>query len=200
MSAKPLKKDRRAGSEANAWWAIRDRCLNPRSVNWPAYGGRGIGMCERWAQSFDAFVEDMGLRPSPKHSVDRIDNDKGYEPGNCRWATSEQQNRNRRNNVRLTYNGETMTAIEWSERLGVSPQAVRSKMAGWSPKKESWVANHNTMRGERHKLAKLTDAQAAELIRRALAGETRASLAREFGVSGARASALVRTYKIRNAK
>lgn len=82
--------------EYKAWQGIKDRCLNPRSKLFPDYGGRGITVCERWRSSFAAFLSDMGPRTSPEHSIDRKDNSGHYGPGNCRWATYEEQNRNRR--------------------------------------------------------------------------------------------------------
>ncbi|HUB09426.1 MAG TPA: hypothetical protein VMB50_20650 [Myxococcales bacterium] len=78
-----------------AWREMRYRCQTPTARAYPQYGGRGIKVCERW-QVFENFLADMGRRPSPRHSLDRIDNDGNYEPGNCRWATSLEQNRNRR--------------------------------------------------------------------------------------------------------
>lgn len=83
-------------TESQIWSAIKQRCYNPKTKYYPIYGGRGIVMCERWRTSFKAFYEDMGPRPSTKHSIDRIDNDKGYGPDNCRWATSVEQILNRR--------------------------------------------------------------------------------------------------------
>jgi hypothetical protein len=79
----------------NIWKKMHDRCNNQRAGNWRWYGGRGITVCSRW-KSFAAFLQDMGPRPSREHSIDRIDNYRGYEPGNCRWATREQQHANRR--------------------------------------------------------------------------------------------------------
>lgn len=78
------------------WLGMRDRCSNPKLPHYSRYGGRGITVCDEWQHSFEAFYRDMGDPPSPDHSIDRIDNDRGYEPSNCRWATRSEQNRNQR--------------------------------------------------------------------------------------------------------
>ena len=80
------------------WKHMRYRCTNPNNHAWKDYGGRGIIVCERWMDSFENFYEDMGHRPSPNHSIDRIDNNGNYDPTNCRWATASQQQQNKRNN------------------------------------------------------------------------------------------------------
>ena len=80
-----------------AWCAMRKRCSNPGHPAYKHYGARGISVCDRWESDFPAFLADMGERTSPKHSLDRIDNDGNYEPGNCRWATKAEQMANRRN-------------------------------------------------------------------------------------------------------
>lgn len=96
------------------------RCHNPNSPKFHHYGGRGIEVCQRWRESFDAFLEDMGPRPSPEHEIDRIDNDGNYEPGNCRWATRREQMENTRRTRLVTIDGETKCIARWGRELGVS--------------------------------------------------------------------------------
>ncbi len=107
----------------NAWAAALQRCYNPSVRNFGRYGGRGITVCERW-HKFDNFLADMGEPPSPKHSLDRINNNGHYEPSNCRWATIETQANNTRTNVFLTFNNETHTIIEWSKKLNINHVAL----------------------------------------------------------------------------
>lgn len=105
--------------EWSVWSAMKDRCLNPRNVRYPRYGGRGIKVCKRWLTSFENFISDMGLRPSKRHSIDRIDNDKNYEPRNCHWALNKTQSRNRSTNLRIEIKGITLCVEEWCETLGI---------------------------------------------------------------------------------
>lgn len=107
-------------AEYNTWCRIKARCLNPNSPRFSDYGGRGIKVCERWRDSFENFLEDMGERPSKEHSIDRIDVNGDYEPSNCRWATILEQGENRRSNIYLTYKGETHFIAEWARILGVT--------------------------------------------------------------------------------
>jgi hypothetical protein len=105
-----------------------DRCYNPNSKSYPRYGGRGIRVCDRWKNSAETFVEDMGPRPSPKHSLDRYpDNDGDYEPGNCRWATSGQQNRNQARNVYIEHDGKRMTIMDWAIHLEMDHRTIYSR-------------------------------------------------------------------------
>ena len=115
-------------AEYRLWSTMRER------VKRDPYLRRGITVCERWRQSYEAFLGDVGRRPSPAHSLDRIDNDRGYEPNNVRWATREQQNRNRSDNRVLTVNGETRCLMEWSEVTGLKFSTLRTRLdRGWSP-------------------------------------------------------------------
>lgn len=111
-------------SEFNIWSGMLKRCHSPGDKGFSAYGGRGITVCDQWRDDFKAFYDHIGPRPSKRHSVDRIENDKGYEPGNVRWATPEEQQRNRGVNVRAEVCGEVLTAAEISQRFGLSETAV----------------------------------------------------------------------------
>lgn len=111
-------------STYNIWKAMRRRCGSKREKDYRNYGARGIVVCERWLK-FENFLADMGKRPSPKHSIDRIDNDGNYEPGNCRWATNIEQSNNTRVNRVITAEGVSMTMAEWARHLGVSYHAIR---------------------------------------------------------------------------
>ena len=118
----------------STWCAIKARCNNPKNTRYHRYGGRGIRMCQRWSESFEAFLEDMGEKPSSRHSIDRYPNNDGhYEPGNARWATNTEQARNRRGNRLLTIDGTTMCVSEWAEQVGLTYHRVRDRLnAGWS--------------------------------------------------------------------
>lgn len=119
--------------EYGVWVGIKNRCENRNDPSYPNYGGRGIKVCARWRASFPAFLKDMGHRPSPYHEVDRIDTDGNYEPGNCRWATSKTNNRNRRNNRRITYMGQTLCLAAWSERTGIGRSTIAFRLdRGWT--------------------------------------------------------------------
>lgn len=113
--------------EHRIWQAMLTRCRNPRRRGAARYVGRGIAVCARWrgANGFKNFLADVGPRPSPRHSLDRIDNDDGYAPGNCRWATPREQANNVSRNHKLTRYGVTLTLAQWAERLGRRPRAER---------------------------------------------------------------------------
>ncbi len=115
------------------WINMNRRCKDPKTPKYPDYGGRGIIVCERWRHCFPAFLADMGERPSVKHSLDRIDVNSNYEPGNCRWATNGEQQNNRRTTVRFTVNGVTRTRAEWSRITGINRATLKGRqMRGWT--------------------------------------------------------------------
>lgn len=97
------------------WQAMRNRCRNTNMAGWQNYGGRGIRVCERWS-SFENFLSDMGESP-PGHEIDRIDNNGIYEPNNCRWATREQQSRNKRSNRIISFNGQSKCMKDWARKF-----------------------------------------------------------------------------------
>src|SRR5688572_21557655 len=113
------------------------RCYNQRRDDYQRYGALGIRVCDRWLNDFWAFVQDMGEKPSPRHTIDRIDSAGNYEPGNCRWATHREQALNRkteRDALRLTFSGKTMLISEWAVETGISKWAIRSRihLLGWT--------------------------------------------------------------------
>lgn len=119
-------------AEWQTWSSMRARCENVSHKAYANYGGRGIMVCERWS-SYENFLADMGRRPSPAHSLDRINNGLGYTPDNCRWASRSVQSRNRRTNVLIEHNGESLCLAEWGERLGLTGEAIRRRLRdGWS--------------------------------------------------------------------
>lgn len=111
-----------------SWKAMKARCTNPKSPYWHVYGGIGITVCARWQLSFAAFLEDMGPRPSKNYSIDRIDVDGNYEPGNCRWATAIEQGRNKRHNRILEWRGESMCLTELALRYHVHPVVLHNRL------------------------------------------------------------------------
>ena len=121
--------------EYGIWKGMKKRCCQSSRKDYPNYGGCGITVCDKWRSSFAAFFTDMGLRPTPKHSIDRIDGTGNYEPDNCRWATSAEQNRNRSDNCNLTFEGETMCQSDWAERYGLTKTTLWCRLKkGWSIK------------------------------------------------------------------
>lgn len=115
------------------WDSMIRRCVDPLNPNYSRYGARGIRVCPAWVQSLPLFIADMGDRPSGS-SIDRIDNNGPYCPFNCRWATSKQQNNNRRDNRHIEFTGETLTLLEWSDRTGISYHTLRQRIdvLGWT--------------------------------------------------------------------
>lgn len=123
-------------AEYRIWVLMRLRCNNPENDDYHHYGGRGIRVCVEWDQSFEVFLREVGYRPQPGMSINRINNQGNYEPGNVRWATQKEQCRNKRTNHLLTFNGETMCIVEWAERTGVSDRKIWGRIRrGWTPER-----------------------------------------------------------------
>lgn len=116
-----------------AWQSMKERCYNPNHSDFHNYGQRGIVVCDKWRTDFLSFYEHIGDPPSERHSVDRIDMNGNYEPGNVRWATPKEQARNQRNNRLLTYKGERHCLNEWAEILSVKPITLYHRIRnGWT--------------------------------------------------------------------
>lgn len=123
----------RYAPEYAIWNNLIARCTNPNNSKYARYGGRGITVCDRWAKDFVNFLDDMGRRPSPDHSIDRIDNDGGYTLANCRWATRKEQCRNRASSRFIEFGGASRTAAEWAEIIGVSQTTLHARLkSGWT--------------------------------------------------------------------
>lgn len=119
--------------EYDAWRSMLKRCFNPRTKHYEDYGGRGITVWPAWRTSFRTFIEYIGRRPGKGYSLNRINNDGHYEPGNIEWATSLQQGNNKRNNLRATYKGETLTVTEWARKTGLPEGTVRKRIKRGDP-------------------------------------------------------------------
>jgi hypothetical protein len=120
-------------SEYRIWGLMRQRCGNPSNASFKDYGARGIRVCSRWEDSFEAFFADMGPRPTPKHTIERKDNNAGYSPSNCIWATRVEQNNNTRRTVRLSIDGKDMSLAVAARVFGVEYSALYWRLhAGWS--------------------------------------------------------------------
>ena len=129
---KSRAKPNRQTPEFRVWCGMIARCDYPNATGYQMYGGRGITVAEEW-RDFDRFFADMGARPGPDYDIDRIDNNKGYAPGNCRWASRRENCRNTRRNHRVTFRGKTMSVVEWSEETGLDASAIRYRLKiGWA--------------------------------------------------------------------
>jgi hypothetical protein len=168
--------------------AMRDRCLNPHSISYPRYGAAGVTICQRWLDSYEDFVADVGERPSLAHSLDRIDVKGNYEPGNVRWATASEQQRNRRDsNLVVLASGENLSLYEAASRHGLEPSTLYHRIIRGLPESKLFLPAR-----PREKLN--ADAR-REIIARRLAGERPGVLAREFKVSEDSIRGLMRKAK-----
>ncbi|MGF3022677.1 hypothetical protein ACQVP2_07595 [Methylobacterium aquaticum] len=116
-----------------SWINMIQRCTNPLNTSYDRYGAVGISVCDRWRDSFENFLADMGPRPGPEYSIERSRGDGNYEPDNCHWATPTEQSRNRRNVIRVRLDGHEMSLSEACERLNIPRRRVYARLRlGWS--------------------------------------------------------------------
>lgn len=121
--------------EYGLWYSMIHRCHSSNDSSYKRYGAIGITVCDRWLNSFELFYTDMGPRPSPEHSIDRINNDGNYEPDNCRWATAEEQQNNRKDNVSVVYNGKIFSSAMLAKEHDINTRTFTSRLRnGWSVK------------------------------------------------------------------
>lgn len=120
--------------EHRAWHSAISRCHNPNSQSFHSYGARGISVCDKWRNSYTAFLADMGRRPTSAHSLERVNNDGGYSPENCRWATPAEQSRNQRRNIRILVNGELVLLKDACRARGINSKTGYWRHSqGWAP-------------------------------------------------------------------
>lgn len=144
-------------TEYNTWVHINQRCHNSNNKDYKNYGGRGIFVCDLWRESYEAFIMYIGKKPTPAHTIERIDVNVGYQPGNVTWATRDEQARNKRSNVRVTINDVTKTVVEWTEDplCGVPMKTIYKRIErGWDPR-EAVLTPVGMRRGELAEIEKL---------------------------------------------
>ena len=125
-----------ATPEYGIWTRMVQRCHNPAAHQYHDYGGRGITVCVQWRESFETFIAEVGPRPTPKHTIDRIDNDRGYEPGNVQWSTRIAQANNKRNNRLVEFHGRSQTIPAWSRETGLRAGLIFERLRdGWPVEK-----------------------------------------------------------------
>ena len=165
--------------EHQAWRNMLERCFNPNVPLYHQWGGRGITVFPEWATSFKAFFRDVGPRPGPGYSLDRIENNKNYEPGNVRWTDRGTQQRNTRRNVLLSHHGETLTISEWSRRTGLPWKTIANRIEAGLPSGDILSPERRPRSGPR----KLSESQAREAIDRLAAGESSSKIAVSYDVT-----------------
>lgn len=182
------------------WLGIRARCTNPNHPAYPNYGGRGITLSDEWADPA-AFIDALGTRPTPKHEIDRIDNARGYEPGNVRWTTRTVNSRNRRSSVWVEYRGQRRLFIEVCEEHDIRQDTVKWRLKRGYTLEDALTepvrakAPNGSASGERRwRCARLTDDQRRAIHARYAAGNTTyAALAAEFGCKPSIVGIIVKT-------
>lgn len=149
LTARNTKHGMSDSVEYRAWLKMKERCLNPANKDFHHYGGRGITVCDEWRKSFDTFYAHLGPRPKDG-TLDRIDNDGNYEPGNVRWASRKRQANNTRRNRQLTYKGETLTVAQWARKAGLTSTCLYQRLrAEWPIERAMNEPQHDNKVGSR---------------------------------------------------
>lgn len=142
-----VKKHGQSGTRAyKAWTAMKQRCNNPKSTRFADYGGRGIGVCERWNTSFESFLADMGQAPTNSHTIERLDNNVGYEPTNCKWVLMSVQANNKRTTRRISM---TLSITQWANLAGMSVDTLRHRLEDGSTLYEALTTDRFRPQGRR---------------------------------------------------
>lgn len=174
-------------TEYAIWNSMKMRCINPNNEAYSNYGGRGIKVCERWANSFENFYQDMGKRPEGM-SIDRINVNGNYCPENCRWATIEEQSRNKRDNVYIEYKGERKILSDWANDLNMSVAALSNRLNKYGYTIEEAFnieingSKSSKLSGEKNPMSKLNIENVKEIKILLMQGEKILDLAKKYGV------------------
>jgi len=116
-------------TEYNSWAGMKQRCYNKNNIRYPEWGGKGVTVCDRWLNSYEAFLEDVGRKPAPHYTLDRYPNKTGnYEPNNVRWATPKQQSNNTARNRNIEHDGEVRTLAQWADKYKIQPATLSSRL------------------------------------------------------------------------
>lgn len=175
-------------AEYKAWQSMKSRCYYKKGPAYADYGGRGITVCDRWRNSYEAFLADVGRRPSPSHSLNRIDNDGNYEPGNVEWATIAQQARNTRRNRFLSINGERLCVLDWAARVGVMPELIYRRLARGESPEDAVFRKVKATAGQKS----LSREDVIEIRRLLKTGSTGRDIERQYGISSGHVSRIKR--------
>lgn len=175
----------------SCWAGMLQRCSNPNSTNYNRYGGRGIKVCSDWVGSVEAFVKDMGDRPSKAYSVERLDVDGDYTPLNCVWATQKQQMRNTSRNSLVEFDSQTKTVAEWAEELGIKANTITYRLRrGWSvPEALEYAPREKQLYN-----GKLTEEEVNYAIQEIMVGRTQTSVAEDLNIDSSQISRLVKKF------
>ena len=192
------------------WKAILRRCLNPKCAEFPGYGGRGITVCDRWRLDFWTFYQDVGPKPSRSHELDRINNDGNYEPGNVRWVTRSENDRNRRSNRWVEFHGERRLLIELCEEFGVRPDTARYRLKHGATPEEVFATPVRAKRANGvlaaekaayvPKLPRITPERQQEVVRLFVSGSTYDQITAATGVSYNSVGRIIKRHGAKRAK